>query len=157
MGKVLSGWNFMDRTDLAAPTIFQATYIAFARMVFEDELGKNAADTLLDDWYFWQERLEKMVLEGSSPWFDNNNTPERVETLSDLFHQAALKAATGLSEQFGEDPHKWLWGKVHTLELVSPLRRKGPGLNSLEVAPCPWEDPVRPFTGDFLTSMTPFR
>ncbi|HKI50343.1 MAG TPA: penicillin acylase family protein, partial [Desulfobacteria bacterium] len=99
MGEILSGWSFMDRPDLAAPTIFQATYITFARMVFEDELGKNATDTLLDDWYFWQERLEKMVLEGSSPWFDNKNTPGKVETLSDLFHQAALKAAAGLSER----------------------------------------------------------
>jgi len=137
MGEILSGWNFMDEPDLAAPTIFQATYMAFARMVFEDELGKNAADTLLDDWYFWQERLEKMVLEGSSPWFDNKNTPERVETLNDLFHQAALKAAAGLSEQLGEDPHEWLWGKVHTLELVSPLRRKGLGAELLGSGPMP--------------------
>jgi penicillin G amidase len=127
MGKILSGWNFMDKPDLAAPTIFQATYLAFARLVFEDDLGEKTTDTFLNNWYFWQERLEKMVLEGSSDWFDNIHTKEEVENLDDLFHQAALKAGSRLSEKFGKDPHNWLWGKVHTLELVSPLRRKGPG------------------------------
>ncbi len=127
MGKILSGWNFMDQPDLAAPTIFQTTYLAFARLVFEDELGEKTTDTFLNNWYFWQERLEKMVIEGSSNWFDNINTKEKVETWNDLFHEAALKAEAQLSEKFGNDPHNWLWGKVHTLELVSPLRRNGPG------------------------------
>ena len=127
MGEILSGWNFMDKPDLAAPLIFQATYLAFARLVFEDELGKKTTNTLLSNWYFWQERLQKMVLKGSSDWFDNVNTGERTETLNDLFHQAALKAKAQLSEKFGNDPRKWLWGKVHSLELVSPLRRNGMG------------------------------
>ena len=135
MGQILSGWNFMDNPDLAAPTIFQAVYIAFARMVFQDELGKKGTDTLLDDWYFWQERLEKMVLDGSSQWFDNTNTQGEVETLNDLFHQAGLAAATVLSTKFGNDPGHWLWGKVHTLELVSPLRRKGLGKGLLRQRP----------------------
>ena len=137
MGKILSGWNFMDSPDLVAPTIFQAVYLAFARMVFQDELGKKPTNTLLDDWYFWQERLERMVLDGSSRWFDDRNTQEAVETLNDLFHRAALAAATALSERFGKDPGHWLWGKVHTLELVSPLRRKGPGKGLLGSGPMP--------------------
>jgi len=137
MGKILADWDFMDRPDLAAPTIFQATYLAFARMVFEDELGKKATETLLGNWYFWQERLEKMVLDGSSEWFDNVNTKEKVETLNDLFHQAALKAKAELSEKFGKDPQDWLWGKAHTLELVSPIRRNGTGKELLGSGPMP--------------------
>jgi penicillin amidase len=157
MGEILSGWNFLDRPDLAAPTIFQATYIAFARLVFEDELGKQLTDTLLDNWYFWQERLEKMILDGSSNWFDNTDTSGKVETLNGLFHQAALKAAADLTAQFGKDPHKWLWGKVHTLELVSPLRRNGPGKELLGSGPMPMGgsgetlyrglfNPIKPFS-----------
>ena len=137
MGKILSGWDFVDRPDLAAPTIFQATYLAFARMVFEDELGEKTTNILLDDWYFWQERLEKMVLDGSSEWFDNTKTGEKVETSNDLFHQAALKAAAGLGEKFGKDPRNWLWGEVHTLELVSPIRRNGTGKELLGTGQMP--------------------
>ena len=137
MGKILADWNFMDNPGLAAPAIFQATYIAFARLVFEDELGEKPANTLLNDWYFWQERLEKMVLNGSSKWFDNGKTKGKIETLNDLFHQAATKAAAELGEKLGNDPHKWLWGKIHTLELVSPLRRDGVGKEFLGSGPMP--------------------
>ena len=113
----------MDKSDSAAPTIFQAMYLAFVRLVFEDELGKKATDTFLDDWYFWQERLKKMVIEGSSKWFDNKKTGEKVETINDLFHQAALEVKARFSDELGKDPNDWAWGKVHTLELVSPTRR----------------------------------
>ncbi|HIJ19881.1 MAG TPA: penicillin acylase family protein, partial [Deltaproteobacteria bacterium] len=137
MGKILAGWDFMDKPDLVAPTIFQATYLAFARLVFEDELGNKTTNTLLDDWYFWQERLDKMVLKGSSEWFDNVKTGEKVETVNDLFHQAALKASARLSAKLGKDPHDWAWGKVHTLELVSPIRRNGFGKELLGSGPMP--------------------
>ena len=137
MGKILASWDFMDKPDLAAPTIFQATYLAFARLVFEDELGNKTTNTLLDDWYFWQERLEKMVLKGSSEWLDNVKTPAKVETVNDLFHQAALKASAQLRAKVGKDPHDWAWGKVHTLELVSPIRRNGFGKELLGSGPMP--------------------
>ena len=66
MGESLSSWNFADEPHLIAPTIFQATYINFARLVFEDELGSELTTTLLRNWYFWQERLQQMILSRSS-------------------------------------------------------------------------------------------
>ena len=156
MGKILSGWDFMDKPDLAAPTIFQATYLAFARMVFEDELGKKTTNTLLDDWYFWQERLEKMVLEGSSGWFDDVNTGKKVETVNHLFHQAALKASNRLSAEFGEDPHDWFWGKVHTIELVSPIRRNGLGKGLLGSGPMPMGGSTETLYRGFFDPNDPF-
>ncbi len=135
MGKILSDWNFMDEPDLAAPTIFQATYINFARMVFEDELGPEVTITMLRNWYFWQERLQRMVIGGSSSWFDDKTTKGKVETLDKLFHKAALEARAQLSARLGDDPRNWLWGEVHTLELVSPLRREGLGKELLGSGP----------------------
>ncbi len=137
MGKILSTWDFTDKPDLAAPGIFQATYLAFARLVFQDELGKKTTDVLLNNWYFWQKRLEKMILNGSSSWFDDKSTQEKTETLNDLFHLASLKVSAKMSQRFGKDPHNWLWGKLHTLELVSPLRRKGFGKEILGTGPMP--------------------
>ena len=137
MGKILSDWNLMDELDLAAPTIFQTTYINFARLVFEDELGPKVTMTMLNSWYFWEERLQQMVLTGSSKWFDDQNSSGKVETLDDLFHHAGQKAKAQLSARLGNDPNNWLWGKVHTLELVSPIRRKGPGKELLGSGPMP--------------------
>jgi len=127
LGKTLSGWNYHDDPDSYAPTIFQAVYRKFALLVFEDELGDDLARTMLDNWYFWQERLGKMVVEGNSPWFDNVKTADFKESRDDLFHLAALEAAAELEAGHGKNPDKWQWGKVHRIEFVSPVRREGFG------------------------------
>lgn len=127
MGQLLAGWDFVDSANNAAPTVFQATYREFALLVYADELGDDLAKAMLDNWYFWQERLQKMVLENNSVWFDNIHTSDKKETRDDLFHQAALKAAENLESMMGADPAKWLWGNVHRHEFVSPIRRSGPG------------------------------
>ncbi len=127
LGMILSGWNYHDDPDSYAPTIFQAVYRKFALLVFEDELGDDLARTMLDDWYFWQERLGKMVVEGNSPWFDNVHTADFKESRDDLFHLAALEAAAELGAGHGKNPDKWQWGKVHRIEFVSPVRREGFG------------------------------
>ena len=41
--------------------------------------------------------------------------------------QAALAAAVDLESSLGRNPDKWLWGKVHRIEFVSPVRREGFG------------------------------
>jgi penicillin amidase len=96
-------------------------------MVFSDELGPELAADMLSNWYFWQHRLERMTKEGDSPWFDIVNTREKVETRDELFHQAALAVAEELGDEIGGSPEAWLWGKVHKIEFVNPLRRSGVG------------------------------
>jgi penicillin G amidase len=127
MGEILSAWDFRDDPNKAGPTIFQAVYREFALLVFEDELGEGVARTMLDNWYFWMERLQAMVLEGSSPWFDNVKTEGLIESRDALFYQAALGAREELSASLGKDPARWLWGKAHRIEFLSPVRRKGIG------------------------------
>jgi len=127
MGEILSHWDYRDDPGKAAPTVFQAVYRNFALLVFQDELGESLARTMLEDWYFWEERLQRMVLKGSSPWFDNVNTQEIVESRDDLFFQAGLKTTQDMALSHGKDPEKWEWGKVHRIEFVSPIRRKGFG------------------------------
>jgi penicillin amidase len=127
MGQMLAAWDFIDAPDKAAPAIFQAVYREFALLVYTDELGEGLALTMLNNMYFWQERLQKMVLENNSSWFDNVDTSDKTETRDDLFHQAALNSAKNLKSTLGADPAKWLWGNVHRHEFVSPIRRSGPG------------------------------
>ena len=127
MGEILAQWNHHDDPDNPAPTIFQAVYRQFALLVFEDELGEDLAATMLDNWYFWQERLSRMVAEGDSAWFDNIATTDIRESRDDLFHLAALAAAADLTARLGPDPDQWQWGKIHRIEFVSPLRREGFG------------------------------
>jgi penicillin amidase len=127
MGRILSDWDFRDDADKTAPTVFQSVYREFALLVYADDLGEKLAVEMLDNWYFWQERLQQMVLEGKSSWFDNLNTNDRKETRDDLFYQAGLNAARYLEPILGGNPAKWYWGKVHRQEFLSPIRRSGAG------------------------------
>ena len=127
IGQILAGWDFKDNQDSIASTIFQSVYREFALLVYTDDLGETLAITMLKNWYFWQERLQKMVLEGTSSWFDNVSTGDRKETLDDLFHQAGLNAINYLETILGASPDKWHWGEVHRHEFLSPIRRSGVG------------------------------
>lgn len=127
MGQLLADWDFVDSSNKAAPTVFQAVYGEFALQVYADELGEDLARAMLNNWYFWQERLQKMVLENKSPWFDNITTSDQKETRDDLFHLAALNATKKLGATLGSDPAKWFWGELHRHEFVSPIRRSGTG------------------------------
>ena len=71
--------------------------------------------------------LQRMILEGTSAWFDDISTKDRVEGADEIFYRAAVLAAQKTSALLGDDPRKWLWGKVHTLDFVSPIRREGWG------------------------------
>ena len=124
---ILDKWNYHDDPALAAPAVFQSVYRTFAMLVFADELGEQTATTMLKTWYFWEERLMKMVLEGTSTWFDDTTTPDIIETRDNLFYRAALQARGELEKKLGKDPGKWQWGKIHRFTLVSPIRRSGFG------------------------------
>lgn len=127
MGNILQKWDYHDRIDSVATAIFQAIYRHLAKLTYEDELGIDLAAVMLDTWYFWQERLETMIVEGKSPWFDIVSTSDKQETLTELIQLAALKAKDELSEQLGNDMNSWTWGKVHQINNPNPLRRNGFG------------------------------
>lgn len=131
MALILEKWNYCDDPDLAAPAVFQAVYRNFVARVFGDELGEQLTTTMLKNWYFWEERLMDMVLGGTSAWFDDITTPEKIETRDDLFHLSALQTKKDLEEELGGNTEKWRWGKIHQLTLVSPIRRSGIGAGLL--------------------------
>ncbi len=137
MAAVLGDWDFHDDPDAVAPTLFQAVYLFFAKAVFEDELGKDNTRLLVNTWYFWQERLQQMVLNGRSDWFDDVRTPDRSETVSDLFVRAGHQAKAYLTGRLGPDMTRWQWGRVHTLTLVSPVAKDGWIARVLGMGPMP--------------------
>jgi penicillin amidase len=127
LGTILAQWNFRDDPDLVGPTVFHAVYDRLALRVFEDDLGPEAAATMLGVWYFWQERFQRMIDKGQSSWFDDIRTTDRKERLADMIHLAGVDARASLAKRFGTDPRQWRWGRAHTIEYVSPIRRQGFG------------------------------
>ncbi len=125
LGRILGRWDFTDDPNQAAPAIFQAVYRQFFFAVYQDELGIPLAKLLIDNPYFWQESLQKIVLVGESPWFDDTSTPSVKETRDDLFHRAGLAVIRELGPLYGSNPEGWAWGRMHRLSLVSPISREG--------------------------------
>ena len=129
MGNILASWDFRDDPTKVAPTVFQEVYRNFARLVFEDKLGPQLATTLLNSPYFWQERLQRMVLAGTSS-FDNPANPNQ-KNVDELFRKAALQAKQRLSATLGDDPQQWTWGRAHQAEWRNPIRMEGFGKSLL--------------------------
>ncbi|MEO2030991.1 MAG: penicillin acylase family protein [Planctomycetaceae bacterium] len=134
---ILSAWNFHDTVDQPGPTVFQLVYGEFAKAVYTDELGEELTLTMLSNWYFWQERFLQTVLAGDSSWFDDLSTIDVQETRGDMIRRAGRAALARWRPQLGADPQSWLWGHVHTVQFVNPIRRSGFGSEQLGTAALP--------------------
>ncbi|MFT5913937.1 MAG: penicillin amidase [Flammeovirgaceae bacterium] len=126
MGELLANWDYIEDLKSVKASIFQRTYSEFAKQVYLDELGEELGMEMLKEWYFWQERLEKMILDGESDWFDDISTTEK-ETMADLMIRSAKSTKTELTKKIGSNITAWQWGKIHTISFVNPLRREGFG------------------------------
>jgi len=120
MADVLRAWDLKDQPDAVAPTIFQTTYRDFARLTFEDELGAEVTARMLDNYYYWQERLARLSRDNGNAWFDDVTTGQR-ETRDEILHRAALRARDELTARLGPDLQDWRWGRVHTVTFAGPI------------------------------------
>jgi penicillin amidase len=127
MAEILNTWDFKESIDSAAASIYQETYRNLVSLIFNDELGDEVGSFLLAKNYFWQERVGQWIKTGKSEWFDDVTTPDKTETLTELIQKAGLKTKKDLSERLGNNPDDWLWGKIHQIEFLNPLRREGLG------------------------------
>lgn len=157
MGRILEKWDFRDEPDTAAPTIFQLVYRNFVRSVLDANLGAEIASLVLGEGYFWEERFQRMVERGSSPWLEKALKARNASSMDDLFRRVGSETAQELSALLGKDPASWLWGNAHTLQFVHPLRRNGVGMSLLGAGPypmggsretlyCAWYDFNNPFS-----------
>lgn len=127
LAQILGEWDFIDDADAVAPTIFQSVYREFAGRVYRDELGEELSGRMLNIYYLWHVRLEQMLLEGDSAWFDNVDTTDVVETADDLFHEAAVAVVSRLSRRLTTDVDTWKWGRVHQIRFKNPVYPSGMG------------------------------
>jgi len=61
-----------------------------------------------------------------SPWWDNLQTPDKLENQQDILQAAWVNAVQSLEEDYGPDVNTWNWGRIHTLEIQHLLGRKKP-------------------------------
>ncbi len=120
----LKKWDLHDNKDSAGALCFQVLYYNLFRETFRDEMGEELLKKVINVQYFWQERFEKMVIGGSSPFFDNTGTTKK-ETFTDCIRAAADKSLSEIKKLAGSDPESWRWGDVHHIHFFNPIGRSG--------------------------------
>ncbi|MEM9172342.1 MAG: penicillin acylase family protein [Pseudomonadota bacterium] len=135
---VLTQWDFRDDKDAIAPSLYHAIFEQLFHDIFADDLDTDTLLQLERNRYFWLERVDQWLVEQpNTPWFDDQTTPDTIESRDALIVRATTKALFRLNEELGEDRAQWQWGRLHTVQFVSPLRTQGVGANWLGVAPMP--------------------
>lgn len=115
----LSAWDGTHELTDVEPTIFYKFLYTIYRDALRDELGHEAFKSFLNSLTL-KRNTRSLLMNDSSRWWDNSQTPER-ETRSQILTRAFDEAACRLENQLGDEMDEWYWELVHKLEHKHPL------------------------------------
>ncbi|MCX8064718.1 MAG: penicillin acylase family protein [Candidatus Hydrogenedentes bacterium] len=118
--ELLGKWDFHYETDRVGASIFTVLSDAVLRNLLIDELGEKMFEaycTVADRWNFY-----KYILGDETSFLWDDRTTENVrETRKDIVVKSFKETVSVLCKKLGDNPGKWHWGKLHTLEFKHPL------------------------------------
>lgn len=123
--EILSRWDFKMGKGSPGAALFEVTCRRMMDNIFKDELGDDLFERYLKTVTFPPRAIRRMIQNGSSPWFDNVNTPKK-EGLGEIIALSLGQALSELRQSSGDDPEKWAWGHLHTLTFEHVLGKKRP-------------------------------
>ncbi len=126
---VLRGWDGRAVRDSAGAAIFEAFRLHLIEAVFGDELGE---DLLRRASGAAMQALPDLLGSPSSPWFDDNRTPDMVEGREDMLARALSAAVEELTDSLGRNIGSWRWGELHTASFENA------SLGQSGIAPIEW-------------------
>ena len=119
---LLREWDYQERTDSVAATIFEIFYMQLARNVLADDVGEENVSDAHSAIYF-----HRLATDPAARWWDDTTTPES-ETREDILLKSLEEAIVWLRERYGDDMDAWTWGSLHTATFAStPLGESGIG------------------------------
>ncbi|OGO64867.1 MAG: peptidase S45 [Chloroflexi bacterium RBG_19FT_COMBO_50_10] len=107
----LTGWDYQNQMDLAAPALYNAYWRAVLAGTFQDELPEDYWPDGGDAWF---EIMHQLIQTPDSAWWDDTNTTA-VETREDILRSAFSNAVAELEQLLGKDSGRWTWGDLHTV------------------------------------------
>ena len=144
---VLAKWDYDMKADQTAPTIFEFFRKSFSKNLLADELGDlySQLPGSINDYYIY-----RILKTGPDEWVDNINTPAK-ETLDDIIQKSFTDCIKDLSDSYGKDVNRWIWGSIHKITLAHPMAKvkileKIFGLNSKEYSVGGSNHTVCPYT-----------
>ncbi|RLD83167.1 MAG: penicillin acylase family protein, partial [Bacteroidetes bacterium] len=129
----LTEWNGEYDVQSTGATIYTSMLYHILKLAMEDELGEDQFKKTVNS-VTLRSSIETLFFNEDSPWWDNINTEEK-ESRNQLFREGLQLAMDDLSENIGESPDNWHWGKLHTLTHVHPVGRQEPFDKVFNVGP----------------------
>jgi len=110
----------MDQS-LAAPLIYEQTYIELIRTLYQDELGDELFKQMIGNKIIPGYHIYELAESMESAWCDNVKTTDKTESFEDNIFAAYISAIDTLTAMMGEDPEQWQYGDIHTLTIEHPM------------------------------------
>ncbi len=120
LAKHLDNWDGDHQQEAVAPVVYYNLLSQVIFLAMQDELGATAFKTLMET-SVPKNSYDKLIDNENSPWWDNLQTKEDVETRQEIFELAALNTMKVIKATLGDDESLWQWGNVHTLTHAHPL------------------------------------
>lgn len=132
----LEKWKGGHNMEDIAPSFYYRWYYHIYMSTFLDELGEEDANAFLKT-HFQKSSIITWLLNDSSLWWDDINTKENKESMSEIVNNSFRSAFDELTSAYGPNPTAWQWKKFHKLELEHPLGKQKPLNYLFNVGPFP--------------------
>ena len=122
MLQVLKDWDYTNKGESVAPTLFNKWLDILYDEIWDDELDVSfplRRPTL-------ELTIEMLLDDPDAKWIDNIYT-EQVETISDLITSSFVRSTTELEERLGEFGEAWQWAYYNDTDLNHLARIDGLG------------------------------
>ena len=112
---ILREWNGENQSYDVAPTIYTKIIYLISEKTFQDELGEEDFQVLLQT-HMFKRTIPFIIGNDNSLWWDDLSTEDIKESRKDIFSAVFEQAITDLEAQLGSDILEWKWEKIHTIE-----------------------------------------
>jgi penicillin amidase len=123
--KKLLVWDGDHQLHDIGPVIYYRLLYKVLAGAMIDEMGEENFKVFLGT-HVMKNSLLSFMNNHNSVWWDDVNTRDVKETRTMIFNKAFDETIKSLTEQLGQDPTTWEWGRVHLLEHVHPVGMKKP-------------------------------
>lgn len=116
---MLEQWNYRHDVDSQGALVYELLCNFTLRNALTDEMGESLFSvyaTAGDHWNYFKRIMETP----ESHYWDDITTPE-TETRTDILVRSLKGVQAELVARIGEDPAKWKWGTLHTMEFKHPF------------------------------------
>jgi penicillin amidase len=134
--EILDQWNGSHELNDAAPVIYYKWLYHILHDAMADELGEQDFEKFLKT-HVQKSMIKPFLQNDSSTWWDNINSKHFHETETMIVENAFDKTIQEIIEQFGPEPEKWAWRKVHQIEIEHPVGKQKPFNKIFNIGPYP--------------------